>query len=128
MRPQSLEIRPKSGHNFFEQTRNISTVMTNSYEKILKDLFRSKGFGNVVALKVKGNEKTVLTSVEDVKGNRIVVLNPISVYGMPIHESVLHLEDIESIRVYNARYTDPIYVRIRELKDNIDQIRRNLRW
>ena len=102
--------------------------MTNSYEKILKDLFRSKGLGNVVALKVKGNEKTVLTSVEDVKGNRIVVLNPISVYGMPIHESVLHLEDIESIRVYNARYTDPIYVRIRELKDNIDQIRRNLRW
>ncbi|HYG04017.1 MAG TPA: hypothetical protein VD927_16340 [Chryseosolibacter sp.] len=102
--------------------------MRNSYDKMLKDLFRSKESGNVVAFKVKGNEKTVLTAVDDVRANRIIVLNPVSVYGVPIEESVLHLEDIENIRVYNARYTDPIYVRIRELKNNIDQIRRNLRW
>lgn len=102
--------------------------MFKSYEKILSDLFKSKSSGNVIAVKVKGNEKTILTSVQEVKGNRIVVLNPVSVYGSQIDESVLHLEDIEMLRVYNARYTDPIYVRIRELKNNIDQIRRNLSW
>lgn len=102
--------------------------MLKSYEQILKDLFRSKSSGNVVALKIKGTEKTVLTSVQEVKGNRIVVLNPVSVYGAQLDDSILHVEDIETVRVYNARYTDPIYVRIRELKNNIDQIRRNLRW
>ena len=102
--------------------------MRKSYEQILVDLFKSKSTGNVICLKIKGTEKPVLTSVEDVKANRIIILNPVSVYGSPLEESVVHVEDVENCRVYSARYSDPIYVRIRELKNSIDQIRRSLRW
>jgi hypothetical protein len=102
--------------------------MKKSYEQILMDLFKSKRTGNVISVKVKGTAKTLLTSVQDVRGNRIIKLNPVSVYGTTIEDCVLHVEDIEVCKVYNARYNDPIYVRIRELKNNIDQIRKNLRW
>jgi hypothetical protein len=96
-----------------------------NYELILRDLFKSKSTGNVISLKLKGYGKTLLAAVNEVKANRIVVLNPISVYGSEIEEPILHLEDIETCRVYNARYHDPVYVRIRELKQNIDRIRKN---
>jgi hypothetical protein len=102
--------------------------MRKSYNQIIADLFKSKNRGNIVALKVKGSEKPVLTTVSEVKGNRIIFLNPISVYGSPLEESIFHVEDIESLKVYSALYTDPVYVRIRQLKNNIDDIRRSLRW
>lgn len=102
--------------------------MIKSYDRLIADLLKSKDKGNVICLKIKGIEKAILTSVQEVRANRIVFLNPISVYGAPLDESVFHLEDIESLRVYNARYTDPVYVRIRELKNNIDEIRRTLKW
>lgn len=102
--------------------------MKKSYEQILRDLFKSKNLGNIISVKVKGTDKKLLTSVKDVKPNRIVVLNPVSVYGVEINENVIHLEDVENCRVYNARYYDPIYVRIRQLKNSIDQIKRNLKW
>ena len=96
-----------------------------NYEVILRDLFKSKSAGNVISLKLKGHGKALLAAVEEVKANRIVVLNPVSVYGAAIEENVLHLEDIETCRVYSARYHDPVYVRIRELKNSIDQLRKN---
>jgi hypothetical protein len=99
-----------------------------NYELILRDLFKSKSSGHVISLKVKGYSKTVLTAVEEVKANRIVVLNPVSVYGSALEEHILHLEDIETSRVYSARYYDPVYVRIRELKNSIDQIRKNFNF
>jgi hypothetical protein len=102
--------------------------MKKPYNQIIADLFKSKSRGNIVALKVKGSEKQLLTSVNEVKGNCIVVLNPVSVYGSPIDTTVFHVEDIENLKVYSALYTDPVYVRIRELKNSIDQIRRNLNW
>jgi hypothetical protein len=102
--------------------------MMKNYELILRDLFKSKSTGNVISLKLKGYSKKILTAVQDVKANRIVVLNPISVYGSQLEESIFHLEDIENSRVYSARYHDPIYVRIRELKNNIDQIRKNFNF
>lgn len=102
--------------------------MKKSYDQIVSDLFRSKKKGNVVAVKIKGSDKPVLTSVNEVRGNTIVILNPISVYGTEIDESILHIEDIESLKVYSALYSDPVYVRIRELKNSIDEIRKSLRW
>jgi hypothetical protein len=100
--------------------------MKKSYNQIIADLFKSKSRGNVIALKIKGNEKPFLTSVDEVKGNRIIILNPISVYGTQLEECIFHVEDVESLRVYNALYTDPIYVRIRQLKNSIDDIRKSL--
>lgn len=102
--------------------------MKTSYNQLIADLLKSKNRGNIIALKVKGNEKPVLTTVNEVKGNRIIVLNPVSVYGSQIDEAVLHLEDIESLRVYSSLYSDPVYVRIRQLKASIDEIRKNLQW
>lgn len=102
--------------------------MKKSYNQIIADLFKSKSRGNIVSLKVKGSDKQLLTTVNEVKGNCIVILNPVSVYGAPIDEAVFHIEDIESLKVYSALYSDPVYVRIRELKNNIDQIRKNLNW
>jgi hypothetical protein len=69
--------------------------MRKSYNQIIADLFKSKSRGNIVALKVKGNERPLLTQVNEVKGNCIVILNPVSVYGAPINEAVLHVEDID---------------------------------
>ena len=102
--------------------------MKASYNQIIADLQKSQNKGNIIALKIKGNEKPVLTAVSEVKANRIIMLNPVSVYGTQIEEAVLHVEDIESIRIYSSLYSDPVYVRIRQLKASIDEIRKNLRW
>ena len=99
-----------------------------NYELILRDLFKSKSSGNVISLKLKGYTKTVLTAVQEIKANRIVILNPVSVYGSTLEEHMFHLEDIENCRVYSARYHDPVYVRIRELKTSIDQIRKSFNF
>jgi hypothetical protein len=102
--------------------------MRKSYSQIISDLFKSKHRGSIVSLKVKGSDKQMLTTVNEVKGNTIIILNPVSVYGAALEESIFHIEDIESVKVYNALYADPVYVRIRKLKNNIDEIRRGLRW
>jgi hypothetical protein len=124
--PASKKV--SSGIVFFFEFLILRHHMKKSYNQIIADLFKSKSRGNIVALKVKGNERPVLTQVNEVKGNCIVILNPVSVYGAPIDDAVLHVEDIESLKVYNALYTDPVYVRIRELKNSIDQIRKSLEW
>jgi hypothetical protein len=102
--------------------------MRKNYNQVISDLFRSKSKGNIVSLKIKGTEKVLLTSVSEVKGNRIIVLNPVSVYGGALDENIFHVEDIETVKVYSALYHDPVYVRIRALKNSIDEIRRSLRW
>lgn len=102
--------------------------MVKSYDKILRDLFKSISNGNIISLKLKGTEKNILTSVSEVRGNSIVILNPISVYGSRLEDVILHVEEIEHVRLYNARYTDPVYVRIREVRSRIDEIRRGLKW
>jgi hypothetical protein len=99
--------------------------MKKNYDQILGDLIKSQRTGNVISLRLKGNDKLILTSVEQVKGNRMVILNPVSVYGALLEESIVHLEDIENCHVYNSHYHDPVYVRIRELKNSIDQIKKN---
>lgn len=99
--------------------------MKKNYDQILADLVKSQRTGNVISLRVKGDNKIVLTSVLEVRANRIVVLNPVSVYGSMLEEHILHLEDIENCHVYNSHYHDPVYVRIRELKHSIDQIKKN---
>jgi hypothetical protein len=99
-----------------------------NYEKIMSDLFKSKKTGNIISLKLKGCDRNILTFVQEVKTNRIVVLNPVTVYGSTLDECIFHLEDIENCRVYSSRYHDPIYVRIRELKKRIDQIRKSLNF
>jgi hypothetical protein len=102
--------------------------MNKSYNQIISDLFKSKKRGNIIAVKLKGSEKPLLTAVNEVKGNRIVIVNPISLYGSQLEETIFHIEDIETLKVYSALYSDPIYVRIRELKNSIDEIRRSLTW
>jgi|GEM_PF-6461374 len=99
--------------------------MKKNYDQILADLFRSKATGNIISLRLKGDNKVILTSVEEVRTNRIVVLNPVSVYGTLLEDHILHLEDIENCHVYNSNYHDPVYVRIRELKNSIDQIKKS---
>jgi hypothetical protein len=102
--------------------------MRLSYSQIIADLLKSKKRGNIVALKVKGTEKPMLTAVNDVKANRIVTINQVSVYGSQIDNYLFHIEDIESLKVYSALYMDPVYVRIRQLKSSIDEIKRSFRW
>ncbi len=102
--------------------------MIKNYDQIFSDLFKSESRGNVICVKVKGNDKPLLTSVKEVKSNRIIVFNPVSVYGALLEENVYHIEDIETLKVYSALYSDPVYVRIRELKHNIDEIKRSMRW
>jgi hypothetical protein len=100
--------------------------MKKSYEQILIDLFNSKRYENVICLKLKGAAKPILTSVSEVRANRIITLNPVTLYGSTLNENTIHVEDIENCHVYSTRYSDPVYVRIRALKNSIDNIRKGL--
>ena len=101
--------------------------MVKNYEKILHALLKSFTNGNIISLKIKGSQKNLLTTVQEIRGNSLVILNPVSVYGSQLEDRVIHITEIDHLRIYAARYS-PVYVRIRELKNNIDTIKKSMTW
>lgn len=94
--------------------------------EILKDIIISAETGCVVKLKLKEFVNPVITAVESVSGNTII-LKPTCLYGYPLKKRNVRLSDIEQIKRYRTYFNHPLFERIRFIKSNISSVRKNLR-
>jgi len=54
---------------------------------------------------------------------KLVELNSETLYGQPITDTVLHIEEIIKIVPLFVRFSDPFYARLRALKRNVLRIK-----
>ncbi len=94
-------------------------------KEILKDILISAETGCVVKLKVKDIANPVITAVENVS-DETVVLKPTCLYGYPLIKRNVRLSDIEYVKRYKTYFNHPLFERMRFIKNNISSVRRNL--
>jgi hypothetical protein len=103
--------------------------MKIDYVDILRELLFSKTKGNALGIRIKGNDKIVVTAVEDVISTDIgkqIVLKSECIYGADIPQKVVNLKDIEGVVRLRIMFEDPFYARLRQIKNNIKRIKTNL--
>lgn len=94
-------------------------------EIVKKDIVISARTGCVVKLKLKDIANPVITAVESVSNNTIV-LKPTCLYGYPLKKRTVTLSDIEQVKRYKTYFDHPLFERIRFIKNNISSVRTNL--
>lgn len=97
-----------------------------SKKEILKDLLLSAGTGRVLKLTLKNVPNPVITAVDKITRNKIV-LKPTCLYGYPLERRTISLLEIEAVRRYKAQFDNPLFERLRFLKNNVSQIRNNIK-
>jgi hypothetical protein len=71
-----------------------------------------------VSVKVRAKEPviTVVDKIVDRGDLKLVQLNASTLYGEPISETVIHLDDIENVLPLYVSFNDQRYERMREIK------------
>jgi len=93
--------------------------------EMMKDMVVSAETGCVVKLKLKDITNPVITAVESINDNAIV-LKPTCLYGYPLKKRNITLADIEHVKRYKTYFNHPLFERIRFVKNNISSVRKNL--
>jgi hypothetical protein len=91
-------------------------------DKILKALISSKKTGRVVGIRLKKKAKPIVTAVDDLN-DHVVQVKESTCYGQTISNRNIPLKDIETVRCFNSYFEDPMFVRLRNLKNSIRKIR-----
>lgn len=99
--------------------------MKTSRNEILGELLLSEKADNVLSIKLRDHARPFLTSVDKVLLDKIL-LQPTCIYGYPLHRRTITLVEIESVTRYNVSFSSPIFERIRQIKDNIRNMRDNI--
>lgn len=94
-------------------------------EEILNDILISAQTGCVLKLKLRHEKNPVITAVDKVAGNK-VVLKPTCLYGYRIKTRTVALPDIETVTRYKTCFDAPLFAQLRFVKNNIGQIRKNM--
>ena len=95
-------------------------------QEILNDILISAQTGCVVKLKLRNEKNPVITAVDKVAGDKIV-LRRTCLYGYEIKNRKVALPDIEMIQRYRTRFDAPLFTQLRFVKNNIGQIRRQVK-
>lgn len=93
---------------------------------MLKDIQLSAETGCVVKLKLKDFPNPVITAVERVADDAIV-LKPTCLYGYPLDKRNITLPEIEDLKRYNTYFHHPLFERMRFIKNNISAVRKNFK-
>ncbi|HEU5147646.1 MAG TPA: hypothetical protein VFT90_13060 [Chryseosolibacter sp.] len=96
-----------------------------SRKDILKDILISAETGCVVKLKLKNLRNPVITAVERIS-NKSILLKPTCLYGYPLEKRTISLLDIEGIKRYKTYFDHPLFARLRYIKNNLSEVRKNL--
>lgn len=91
---------------------------------IFGDILQSAQTNCVLKIKLRNAENPVITAVEKVSKNKIV-LKPTCLYGYKIKKRTLTLLDIESVTRYRTNFNNPLFEKLRYIKNNISRIRKN---
>lgn len=90
---------------------------------ILRDILVSLDTGCVVKLKLKDTLNPVITAVDQVS-NESILLKPTCLYGYPLKKRTISLMDIEKCRRYKTRFDHPMFARLRFVRNNFSQMRK----
>ncbi len=78
--------------------------------------------GNAVLLKVKGMPEAIPCGIANFRGDgdlKLIGLKPETLYGKTLKDTVILLDEIETIQLLVAIYDDPMYVKLRLIKKTI---------
>ena len=94
-------------------------------KEIFRDILISAETNCVLKIKVKGIANPLITAVDTVAKNRIM-LKPTCLYGYTLMKRKLTLLEIESVTRYKTHFDHPIFQKIRFIRNNVSSLRRNL--
>lgn len=91
----------------------------------MKDLRVSAETGCVLKFNLRDEKNPVITAVEKVFKSRIL-LKPTCLYGYPLRKRSISLQDIEAITRYKTSFDNPLFQKLRFVRNNIVAIRKNI--
>jgi hypothetical protein len=97
--------------------------MNSTIEKILMDSFAT---GVAIGIKLKNNTSLIATAVtfyDPLQVNKWIEIKPFTLYGYPVKETTIEIKQIESAMFFSVYYDDPLYVRLRQLRSKILEIK-----
>lgn len=107
----------------FEWVWTAASAM-KSKKEIFKDILISAQTNCVLKIKLKDAAHPVITAVDRVEKNRII-LRPTCLYGYPLKQRTVTLTQIEAVTRYRTQFNHPLFERLRFVKNNIAAIRKN---
>jgi hypothetical protein len=97
--------------------------MNSTIEKILRDSFVT---GVAIGIKLKDNASLIATAVtfyDPLQLSKWIEIKPYTLYGYPVKETAIEITQIESAMFFSVYYDDPLYVKLRELRSKIFEIK-----
>src|SRR5690348_10393954 len=91
---------------------------------IFKDILISAQTGSVLKIKLRDSETPVITAVDHISKNKIV-LKRTCLYGYPMKKRIITHLEIESVIRYKTHFDHPLFEKLRFIKNNIAAIRKN---
>lgn len=93
-------------------------------KEIFQDILISAATNCVLKIKLKGIKNPVITAVDRVTKQRII-LKPTCLYGYALKNRSISLPEIESVTRYRTQFNHPLFEKLRYIRTNISDIRRN---
>jgi hypothetical protein len=92
--------------------------MANQHRDLLYNLHLSKNKEVVIKIKLRHQNDPILTTVEDVV-NDIIVVKAVNLHGVSLPRTSFYIDEIESAKCMRVLYNAPLYVKLRTIKANI---------
>jgi hypothetical protein len=96
-----------------------------SKKEIFKDILISAQTDCVLKIKLVNHANPVITAVDHISKNKIV-LKPTCLYGYKLKKRNITLLEIGQVTRYKTQFNHPLFEKLRFIKNNISQIRRNI--
>jgi hypothetical protein len=93
-------------------------------KELFRDILLSANTNCVLKIKLKNAENPIITAVDKVLKNKII-LKPTCLYGYKLKKRTISLLEIESIIRYHACFNQPLFVKLRYIKNHISDMRNN---
>lgn len=93
-------------------------MIKGKYKIYLQDILLSAQTNCVLKIKVKGVINPIITAVDTVLENEII-LEPTCLYGYNLEKRRISFSEIESVTRYRTRFSNPLFVKMRYVKNNI---------
>jgi hypothetical protein len=93
--------------------------LTHDIQTIIQQALRH---GNAILIKIKGKPELLPCGVANFRNrdaHKFVELKSETLYGKVIFDTVIPLEEIESVQMLTAIYDDPMYVKLRDIKKTL---------
>lgn len=83
--------------------------------------------GTAVGIKLRSSSVLIATAVISLdmfnNHSKWIEIKPYTLYGSRVKDTIIHLDQIESVVPFTVQYDDPMYVRLRDLRSKIVEIR-----